>query len=109
VLLLPKHTYFGASFATVVKEAFGLALALFFLGRYGYTLSQRSSVPPFFGLAIIGVVSALLLFENALLTPIIIIDLAVYAAVIYKFGIDYDNKRLILGLLKAGRLTKTEM
>ena len=52
-----------------------------------------------FGLAIL-VVSALLLFENALLTPIIIIDLAVYAAVIYKFGITHDNKRLILGLLK---------
>ena len=48
-------------------------------------------------------------FENAPLTLITIIDLRVYAAVIYKFGIDYDNKRLILGLLKAGRLTKTEM
>ena len=57
-------------------------------------------MPPFFGLAIIGVVSALLLFENALLMPIIIIDLTVYAVVIYKFGITHDDKQLIPGLLK---------
>jgi hypothetical protein len=84
----------------VVTEAFGLALALFFLGRYGYTLSQRSSVPPFFGLAIVGIVSALLPLKNAPLPLITIIDLAVYALVIYKFGTTYDEKRLIFGLVK---------
>jgi O-antigen/teichoic acid export membrane protein len=101
VLLIPKYSYFGASFATVVTEAFGLASGLFFLGRYGYTLGfRRASVPPIFGLAIVGSISALLLLENAPLTLITIIDLVVYAAVIYKFGINNDDKRLILGLLK---------
>jgi len=75
--------------------------SLFFLARYGYALRlKRASVPPIFGLAIVGVVLAVLLYENALLTPIIIIDLAVYAVVIYKFGINNDDKRSILGLLK---------
>jgi hypothetical protein len=73
-------------FATVVTEAFGLASVLFFLKRYSYAPKlKRSNVPPIFGLAIVVVVSASLLFENAPLTPIIIIDLAVYAVVIYKF------------------------
>jgi O-antigen/teichoic acid export membrane protein len=55
VLLIPKYSYFGASFATVVTEAFGLALALFFLGRCSYALElKRASMPPIFDLAIVG-------------------------------------------------------
>ena len=108
MLLIPKCSYFGASFATVVTEAFGLALALFFLGLYGYALGlKRASMPHILGFAIVGVVSALLLFENAPLTLITII--VVYAVVIYEFGIKDDDKRLILGLLKTARLTKAEM
>ena len=30
------YSYFGASFATVVTEAFGLAVGLFILGRNGF-------------------------------------------------------------------------
>jgi O-antigen/teichoic acid export membrane protein len=41
VLLIPKYSYSGASFARVVTEAFGLALALFFLRRYGYALRLK--------------------------------------------------------------------
>jgi hypothetical protein len=75
--------------------------SLFFLARYGYALRlKRSSLPPIFGLAIAVVVSALLLYENASLTLTTSIDLAVYAVVIYKFGINNDDKRSILGLLK---------
>jgi len=110
VLLIPKYSYFGASFATVVTEAFALASGLFFLGRYGYALGlKRASVPPIFGLAIVGVISALLLLENVPLTLITIVDLVAYAAVIYKFGINDDDKRLILGLLRTSGLTKAEM
>jgi O-antigen/teichoic acid export membrane protein len=110
LLLIPKYSYYGASFATVATEASGLALGLFFLGRHGYALGlKRASVPPIFGLAIIGVISALLLFENAPLTLITIIDLVAYAAIIYKFGINDDDKRLILDLLKTLRLTKAQM
>jgi O-antigen/teichoic acid export membrane protein len=110
VLLIPKFSFLGASFATVVTEAFGLVAGLFFLGRYGYAFGlKRASVPPIFGLAIIGVITALLLLENVPLTLITLIDLVVYGAVIYKFGINDDDKRLILGMLTTSKLTKAEM
>jgi hypothetical protein len=41
---------------------------------------------PIFGLAIVEVVLAVLRHKNTLLTPITIIDLAVYAVIIYKSG-----------------------
>ena len=61
VLLIPRYSYFGASFATVATEAFGLALGLVILGKYRYDLRlRRTSLPPLFGLSVIVVISALL-------------------------------------------------
>ncbi len=70
---------------------------------------KKGSLPPIFGLAIVGIVSALLPPKNAPLPLITIVDLAVYAAVIYKFGTTHDEKRLIFGLLTTARLIKAEM
>jgi hypothetical protein len=90
VLLISKHSYFGASFATVVTETFGLALALFFLRRYGDPLGSKRASMRLFRHSYRWVVSALLLFENANDADNII-DLDVYAVVIYKFGINDDD------------------
>jgi O-antigen/teichoic acid export membrane protein len=110
VFLIPEYSYYGASFATVVTTACGLALGLFFLGRNGFALGfRRASLPPFFGLAVIVASSALLLLSNVPLALITIVDLVLYAAVIYKFGLNEQDKQLILSLFTRSRGTKAEM
>jgi O-antigen/teichoic acid export membrane protein len=110
VLLIPEYSYFGASFATVVTVAFTLALILFFLGRHGFALGFRgASLPPFFGLAVIVAISALLYLSNVPLALITIVDLVSYTAIIYKFGLNEQDKRLILSLLKRSRPAEAEM
>jgi hypothetical protein len=47
-------------------------------------------VQPTVGLAVVVAVAALLLYENVRLTLTTSIDLAVYAVVIYKFGISFE-------------------
>jgi O-antigen/teichoic acid export membrane protein len=109
LLLIPKYSYYGASFATVATEGFGLVSSLFFLGRYGYALGlPRASLPPFFGLFVIVAISALLLLENIPLILMTIIDLVAYATVIYKFGLNRQDKQLILSLLKSSREAKAK-
>ena len=109
LLLIPKYSYYGASFATVATEASGLAVGLFFLGRYGYAFGlPRASLPPFFGLCVIGAISALLFLGNAPLVLITIIDLVTYTTIIYKFGLNRQDKQLILSLFKSSRLAKTK-
>jgi O-antigen/teichoic acid export membrane protein len=104
VLLIPGYSYLGASFATVGAAAGGLALALFFLGRNGFALGLRgASLPPFFGLAVVVAISALLHLSNVPLALITIVDLIVYAAVIYRFGLNEQDKQLLLSLLKRSR------
>jgi O-antigen/teichoic acid export membrane protein len=88
LLLIPKYSYYGASFATVATEASGLALQSFFLGRYDYGFGLlRASLPPFFGLSVIGAISALLFLGNTPLVMITIIDLVAYTSIIYKYGL----------------------
>ena len=109
VLLIPRYSYFGASFATVATEAFGLALGLVILGKYRYDLRlRRTSLPPLFGLSVIVVISALLFPRDVPLTVITILDLAVYAVIIYKLGINEQDKRVILSLLKLPQPTESE-
>jgi O-antigen/teichoic acid export membrane protein len=101
VLLIPKYSYIGASFATVATETPVLALGLFFLGRHGYDLRfRRTSLPAFFGLSVIVAISAVMLLKNVPLALITIIDLAVYAAILYELAINEQDKQLILSLLK---------
>ena len=51
VLLIPRYSYFGASFATVVAVACVVPLDLFFLGRNGFALRLRgASLPALFRL-----------------------------------------------------------
>jgi O-antigen/teichoic acid export membrane protein len=110
VLLIPEYSYFGASFATVVTAAFALALQLFFLGRNGFALGFRgTSLAAFFGLAVIVAISALLHLGNVPLALITIVDLVLYAAVIHKFGLNEQDKQLILSLFKRPRPAEEEM
>jgi hypothetical protein len=48
-------------------------------------------------------ISALLFVRNVPLALITVVDLAVYAVVIYKLGINEQDKRLIRSLLKPPR------
>jgi hypothetical protein len=60
-------------------------------------------LPPFFGLAVVVAISALLHLSNVPLALITIVDLIVYAAVIYRFGLNEQDKQLLLSLLKRSR------
>jgi O-antigen/teichoic acid export membrane protein len=110
LLLIPKYSYYGASFATVITEASGLVLCLFFFGRYGYALGlARASLPPLFGLSVIATISALLFLGNTPLVLITIIDLVAYTTVIYKFGLNGQDKKLILSLFKRFKPAEAEI
>jgi len=109
VLLIPKYSYIGASFATVATEAAFVALGLILLGRYGYDLRfRRTSLLPVFGVCVIAAISALLFLRNVPLALITVVDLTVYAALIYKLGLNEQDKRLISSLLKPSRPAKPE-
>jgi len=109
VFLIPAYSYYGASLATVVAAACGLALSLVFLGRNGFALGLRgTSLPPFFGLAVIVAASSLLYLSNVPLALITIIDLVLYAAILNKFGLNEQDKQLILSLLKRSSPAKAE-
>jgi O-antigen/teichoic acid export membrane protein len=109
VFLIPKYSYIGASFATVATEASFVALGLILLGRNGYDLRvRRTSVLPVFGLCVIAAISALLFLRNVPLALITVIDLTVYVALIYKLGLNEQDKRLISSLLKPSRSAKSE-
>ncbi len=104
LFLIPTYGYVGASFATVVTEAFGLAAGLIILGRHGYDFRlRRTSLPPLFGLSVILAISALMYFGDFPLALITVIDLAVYALILYKFGINEYDKQLILSVLPLRR------
>ncbi len=108
--LIPSYSYFGASFATVVAAAGEVALCIFFLERHGFALGlRRTSLPPFFGLAVVVAITALMHLSNVPLALITIVDLVLYVGVIYKFGLTEQDKQLILSLLKRSRPTKEEM
>jgi O-antigen/teichoic acid export membrane protein len=109
VLLIPKYSYIGASFATVATEASFVALGLILLGRHGYDLKvRRTSLLPVFSLCVIAAISALLFLRNVPLALITVVDLTVYAALIYKLGLNEQDKRLISSLLKPSRPAKSE-
>lgn len=104
VLVIPTYGYLGASATTVATEAFILCTSIFFLERYGYPLGLRRIVkPPFYGLAIISATSAVLLTYKVHLVLVTVIALIVYAAIIWQFGLDEEDKKLMLSLLKNPR------
>jgi O-antigen/teichoic acid export membrane protein len=109
LLLIPKYGYLGASATTVATETSLVCMDLFFLRRYGYGFHLRSMImPPFLGLAVISGISVLLLFYGVNLVVVTTFALAVYAAILCKLGLDKDDKRLIVSLLKYPRLSSTE-
>jgi O-antigen/teichoic acid export membrane protein len=110
VILIPKYSYFGASFATVGAAAAGLPIQLFFLGRHDFALGfRRASLPPFFGLAVLVAISALLYLSNVPLALITVVGLVLYGAIIHKFGLNEEDRRLILSLLNRSRPAEAEI
>jgi len=101
VLVIPRYSYIGASYTTVATEVWDLSLCLYFLRRYGHDLGLRSaSGPPILGLSVIAASTVLLWSQNVPLLLTTVIDLAVYAAIIYKLGLTDDDKLLIAAVLK---------
>jgi len=110
VLIIPTYGYLGASATTVATEAFILCISFFFLERHGYPLDLRKTIkPPFFGLAIISVTAAVLFTLKVHLVLITAIALIVYVAIVWKLGLDEEDKKLILSLRKSPQpaITKT--
>jgi O-antigen/teichoic acid export membrane protein len=104
VLVIPQYGYWGASATTVATEAFLVCLGIFFLERSGYPLAaRRMAVPSFLALAASSVISAALLSYGVHLVIVTGIALAVYAVLIYKLGLDEQDKQLIVTLIKYPR------
>jgi O-antigen/teichoic acid export membrane protein len=110
VLVIPTYGYLGASATTVATETFVVCAGIFLLERYGYGLRIRTMIgPPFFGLAVISIISAVLLTLNVHLVVVTGIALIVYGAILLRLGLDEEDKRLIISLLKHPRSSATEM
>ena len=71
-------------------------------------MARRMVVPSFFGLATSSVISAVLLRYGVHPVLITAIALAVYATIIYKLGLDEEDKRLIMSLIKYPRPARSE-
>jgi O-antigen/teichoic acid export membrane protein len=104
LLVIPRYGYLGASATTVATETFLVCLDIAFLERTGYPLRARQmAAPSFFGLAVISAVSAVLLRYGAHLVLITGTALAIYAVIIYKLGLDQEDKQLIASLIRHAR------
>jgi O-antigen/teichoic acid export membrane protein len=101
LLIIPKYGYLGASATTVATEVLGVVLALFFLTRFGYNLRLRTTgVPAFFALGTAAAISAILSIWGFHVLIITVIALAVYGAIVYKLGLDEEDKQLIVSIIK---------
>ena len=104
VLVIPQYSYLGASATTVATEAFLVCLSIFFLERSGYPLAvRRMVVPSFLALAASSAISVVLLSYRVHLVAVTGVALAVYAVLIYKLGLDEEDKQLIMSLIKYHR------
>jgi len=109
ILVIPKYGYWGASATTVATETFIVCTSIFFLERYGYSLHVGSVIAvPFFGLGLISAISTVLLRLGIHLVLITALALLLYAATLWKLGLNEDDKRLIYSLLKNPRLFAPE-
>jgi O-antigen/teichoic acid export membrane protein len=109
LLVIPRYGYLGASATTVATETFLVCLGIAFLNRTGYPLRARqTAAPSFFGLATISAISAVLLKYGAHLILVTGISLAVYAVIIYKLGLDQEDKQLVANLIKHARSGRSE-
>lgn len=109
LLVIPRYGYLGASATTVATEAFLVCLGIVFLERTGYPLRARQmAAPSFFGLATISAISAVLLWYGTHLVLITGIALATYAVIIYKLGLDQEDKQLIANLMRHPRFAWSE-
>jgi hypothetical protein len=66
-------------------------------------------LPPFFGLAVLVAISALLYLSNVPLALITVVGLVLYGAIIHKFGLNEEDRRLILSLLNRSRPAEAEI
>jgi len=96
LIMIPKYSYIGASATTVATEAFGLFVGIFFLNRWGYKLNLTDiCLPSFLGLCMAAVVSIILTNMGINTFVISILAIVIYGVIVYKMGIDEEDKQLI--------------
>lgn len=101
LLLIPKFSYIGASLATVFTETFGLIVGLYFLNTGGYKINIKDTfLPLFLALLIGGGVSIVLIRLNYNIILITLIASLIYVLLIYKFGLNSEDKLFIKGIIK---------
>ena len=109
LLIIPKYGYLGASATTVATETSLVCTDILFLRRYGYRFRlQNMILPPFFGLVVISrhfLVVAVLWRAFSCSNDCYLTFVCDY---IVQLGLDKDDKRLIVSLLKYRRPASTE-
>lgn len=103
LLLIPKYSFIGASLATVVTELFCFIFGLYFLNKWGYKIKVIDTLLPTF-LALLGAVTISVLLIKLNIHNIIfvaVIASLIYVLIIYKIGINVDDKILIIDIIKS--------
>jgi O-antigen/teichoic acid export membrane protein len=103
LILIPKYSFYGASLATVITEACGVIFAIFFFNRWGYKINVIDTFLPAF-LALLGAVAvSIALIELSIHNIIFIAVIAtlIYVVIIYKVGINSEDKLLIIDIIKS--------
>ena len=96
LIVIPKYSYMGASATTVVTEAFGFFIGIFFLNKWGYKLSIASTyLIPLLGLGIAGFASIILINMGINIFIISIAAVVIYGVIVYTIGIKEDDKQII--------------
>lgn len=102
LILIPKYSFYGASFATVLTEAFGFIMGVIFLNRWGYKINLKETfLPPFLALFGAIVITLILLMLNVNIIIITITTALIYIIIIYKSGIKTNDKVLIRDIIKS--------
>nr|WP_319374585.1 flippase [uncultured Methanobacterium sp.] len=103
LILIPHYSYIGASLATLITEAFGLMIGMFFLNKWGYKINILDTfLPPV--LALLGATAVtVIMIKLTILNSILVAIIAsfVYGIIIYKFGINSEDKLLITNIINS--------
>jgi O-antigen/teichoic acid export membrane protein len=100
LLLIPTYGYVGASFITIVTEAFGLVLGVYVLDKNGYRLNTgKIFLLPLSGILLAGIAYMVMAYLHLNIVLITIICMTLYLSVILAKGVDKVDIRLIDQLL----------
>lgn len=100
LFLIPKFSYFGASFATVITELIIFIIMFYYLSRFFHRISITENIlKPLVGAIIVAVCISLLIYINWILA--LIFGLIVYIPLLYVLKIiNKEDIKLIRELIK---------